>query len=186
MWFDPKNGFKIDPLLLERKRISFTMTTIENTIVLPKTTPICYLTGMTALNIPAPEGTTGDWHFEESFFGRNGIKPKIFVAGKNAALNTHPIWGALGIYDCSRILRAKGIAIAAEERVYAANHCRAVLDMLYNAIKRKEYPHHIIVDDWLDIDSERKCLFENISALIHCLKEDEKIILRSWLKAQHF
>jgi hypothetical protein len=45
-------------------------TTIQNTIVLPKTTLTCYLTGMTALNIPAPEGTTGDWHFEESFFSR--------------------------------------------------------------------------------------------------------------------
>lgn len=159
------------------------MTTIQNTIVLPKTTPSCYLTGMSALNIPAPEGTTGDWHFEESFWGRGNIIPKIFVAGEGRALNTNPIWGTLGIYDCSHILRAKGIAIAADEKVYAANHCRAVLDMLYNAIKSKEYPYHIIVDDWLDIDSERKRLFEKIPLLNGFLKEDEKIILNSWTKA---
>jgi hypothetical protein len=160
------------------------MATIRTTIVLPETTLSCYLTGMTALNIPAPEGTTGDWHFEESFLGRGNIRPKFFVAGEGRALNTNAIWGALGIYDCSSILRAKGIAIAAEERVYAANHCRAVLDMLYNALQHKEYPHHISVDDWLDVDSELNRFFENIPALNDFLKEDEKIILNSWLKAQ--
>ncbi len=160
------------------------MATSRTTIVLPKTTPTCYLTGMTALNIPAPEGTTGDWHFEESFFGRGNIRPKFFVAGEGRALNSNPIWGALGIYDCSSILRAKGIAIAAEERVYAANHCRALLDMLYNAIKRKEYPHHISIDDWLDIDAERKRLLENIPTLNSFLKQEEKIILTSWVEAQ--
>lgn len=160
------------------------MATIRTTIVLPKTTPTCYLTGMTALNIPAPEGTTGDWHFEKSFWGRGDIRPKFFVAGEGRDLNTNAIWGALGIYDCSSILRAKGIAIAAEERVYAANHCRAVLDMLYKALQHKEYPHHITVDDWLDVDSELNRFFENIPALNGFLKEDEKIFLNSCLKAQ--
>jgi hypothetical protein len=160
------------------------MTTIQNTIVLLKTTPTSYLTGMTALNIPAPEGTTGDWHFEESFWGRGDIQPKIFVAGEGRALNTNHIWETLGIYECSSILRSKGIAIAADEKVYTANHCRAVLDMLYNAINRKEYPHHIIIDDWLDVDAERKCLFKNIPMLNSFLKEDEKIILNSWVEAQ--
>jgi hypothetical protein len=158
------------------------MDIVENRMILPKTTTTCYLTGMTALNIPAPEGTTGDWHFEESFFGRNGIKPKFFVAGNNAALNTNPIWGGLGIYECGYLLRAKGIAIS--ENVYTANHCRAVLDMLYNAVQHKEYPHHIIIDDWLDIDSERKRLLDSLPVLNDFLKEDEKIILTSWLEVQ--
>lgn len=56
--------------------------------------------------------------------------------------------------------------------------------MLYNAIKHKEYPHHIIIDDWLDIESERKRLFENIPMLNGFLKEDERIILNSWVEAQ--
>ncbi len=94
-----------------------------------------------------------------------------------------PIWGTLGIYDCSSTLRAKGIAIAAEERVYAANHCRAILDMVHNAIKHKEYPHHITVDNWLDVDSELKRFFENIPVLNNFLEDDEKIILNSWLVA---
>lgn len=160
------------------------MATIHTAIVLPKTTPTCYLTGMTALNIPAPEGTTGDWHFEESFWGRGNTRPKFFVAGEGRALNCNAIWGALGIYDCGDILRAKGIAIAAEERVYAANHCRAILDMVHNAIKHKEYPHHITVDDWLDVDSELKRFFENIPGLNNFLEDDEKIILNAWLEAQ--
>ena len=160
------------------------MATIYTTIVLPKTTPTCYLTGMTALNIPAPEGTTGDWHFEESFWGRGDLRPKIFVAGEGRALNTNSIWETLGIYECSHILRVKGIAIAADEKVYTANHCRAVLDMLYNAIKHKEYPHHIIIDDWLDIDAERKCFFDSIPLLNEFLKEDEEIILNSLVDAQ--
>ena len=160
------------------------MDTIHTTIVLPKTTLTCYLTGMTALNIPAPEGTTGDWHFEESFFGRNGRAPKIFVAGEGAELNTNFIWGAWGVYDCSSILRAKGFAIAAEEKVYAANHCRAILDLLYTALKNLEYPHHIAVDDWLDIAAEKKRLYDILPMLNGFLKEDEKIILNSWIEVQ--
>jgi hypothetical protein len=157
------------------------MGIVEKRVILPKTTTTCYLTGMTALNIPAPEGTTGDWHFEESFLGRGNIAPKFFVAGEGSALNTNPIWGVLGIYECGSILHAKGIAIASDEKVYAANHCRAVLDMLYNAIKRKEYPSHIIIDDWLDVDSEQKRFFETVRVLNDFLKEDEKIILNSWI-----
>lgn len=160
------------------------MGAVENRVGLPKTTATCYLTGMTALNIPAPEGATGDWHFEESFFGRNGRAPKIFVAGEGRALNTNPIWGDLGIYDCSSILRAKGIVIAAEEKVYAANHGRAILDLLYRALKNLEYPHHIAVDDWLDIAAEKKQLYDSFPMLNSFLKEDEKIILNSWLEAQ--
>lgn len=157
---------------------------VESRVVLPKTTPTQYLTGMTALNIPAPEGTTGDWHFEESFWGRKGREPKFFVAGEGTELNTNSIWGVLGIYDCSSILRAKGLAIAAEEQVYAANHCRAILDLLYRALKNLEYPHHIAVDDWLDIPAEKKRLFDSLSRLNGLLEEDEKIILNSWIEPQ--
>ena len=156
----------------------------QSRVVLPKTTPTQYLTGMTALNIPAPEGTTVDWHFEESFWGRKGRAPKFFVAGEGAELNTNSIWGALGIYDCSSILRAKNIAIAAEEQIYAANHCRAILDLLYRALKNLEYPHHIAVDDWLDIPAEKKRLFDSLPMLKGFLKEDEKIILTSWIESQ--
>jgi hypothetical protein len=56
--------------------------------------------------------------------------------------------------------------------------------MIHNAIKRKKYPHHIAVDDWLDIDSELKCFFESIPALNDFLKDDEKIIFKAWLEAQ--
>lgn len=157
---------------------------VESRVLLPKTAPTRYLTGMTALNIPAPEGTTGDWHFEESFLGRKGRAPKFFVAGEGTELNTNPIWGAWGIYDCSSILRAKGIAIAAEEKIYAANHGRAISDLLYRALKNLEYPHHIAVDDWLDIPTEKKRLFDSLPLLNGFLKEDEKIILTSWFEAQ--
>ena len=43
-------------------------------IIFPKTTPRRYLTGMTALNIPSPEGT-GDWHFHAEFFGLPPERP---------------------------------------------------------------------------------------------------------------
>ena len=157
---------------------------VESRVMLPKTTATRYLTGMTALNIPAPEGTTGDWHFEESFWGRKGRAPKFFVAGEGTELNTNSIWGVLGIYDCSSILHAKGIAIAAEEKVYAANHCRAILDLLYRALKNLEYPHHIAIDDWLDIAVEKRRLYDSLPMLNGFLKEDEKIILNSWIEAQ--
>jgi len=56
--------------------------------------------------------------------------------------------------------------------------------MLYNAIQWKEYPYHITVDDWLDVDRERKRFFENIPVLNDFLKDHEKNILTTWIKAQ--
>ncbi len=153
-------------------------------INLPKTTPTRYLTAMTALNIPAPEGTTGDWHFEESFFGRKSILPKFFVAGENDTLNTNTIFGDFGIYECSDILRAKGIVLAQNEKVYAANHNRAILDMLYRALKNKEYPHHIAIDDWIDIKEQRKQLIDKIKQFKDFLEVDEWMMLMTWLSKQ--
>lgn len=151
---------------------------------LPKTTPLRYLTGKTALNIPAPEGTTGDWHFFESFFGRGSIRPKFFVAGEGYFPDTQTIFGDYGIYDCSDLLREKGIYIEDNEKVYSANHKRAVLDLLYSSLEKDEYPYHIDIDDWIDIDSEKQELIEHIKKLNQFLQKEASAKLQLWLSKQ--
>lgn len=153
--------------------------------LLPDTSRSLYLTGMTALNIPSPNGTGGDWHFNEAFYGRGSIKPKIFLAGEGEALNTNDILHDFGIYECSSILRKAGIPIAKQEKVYAANHYRAVLDMLYRCVRLlKSYPSHLDIDDWLDDEQQKKNLLEYVHLLKPYLETTEWEMIQSWLSQQ--
>src|SRR4051812_23600347 len=106
---------------------------------MPVTTPKHYITGMTALNIPDPQSKGGDWHFHEAFYGRGTLPPKIFLAGEGEEWNTNTVLADFGIHECSAVLRRLGLDISQSQRVYAANHLRAILDMLYRCIKRKNY-----------------------------------------------
>ena len=160
------------------------MIAVSKNIDLPQTTPNRYLTAMTALNLPAPEGTRGNSHFEESFFGRQGLQPQFFVAGDKEPLNTNLIFGHLGIYECSDILRTKGIALVQNEKVYAANHNRAILDMLYSALKNKENLDHITINDWIDIQEQKKELLDKIKQFKDFLEIEEWMMLMTWLSKQ--
>ena len=70
---------------------------------IPITSRIRYITDKPALNIPAPEDTTGDWHFDNMFFNVSGDgKPlELLLAGDGEALNTNHIFGSYGIHECS-------------------------------------------------------------------------------------
>ena len=53
-------------------------------VSIPVTTSTHYITGIPALNLPAPEGTSGDWHFYTVFYKvTNTDKPvlKLQLAG---------------------------------------------------------------------------------------------------------
>ena len=84
----------------------------------PATSRRHYLTGLTALNIPAPEGT-GDWHFAETFEGVFGRPPAPFqIAGVNC-LDTTPWLDDAGLYDARSRLEPYGLALPPGP-VYAA------------------------------------------------------------------
>ncbi len=140
-----------------------------------------YLTGMTALNIPSEE-SHGDWHFREAFFGRGSKKPKIFIAGAGERWNTNAILGSFGVYECSDILRKLGVNIPLDEEVYAANHYRAILDMIYLSIKNQQIPNYIEIDRWFDTGWQKEKLFQHIQKLESHLSKPEQELLEQWLK----
>ncbi len=153
--------------------------------MLPKTSPQHYLTGMTALNIPCPDEGYGDWHFYEAFFGRGDIQPKVFVAGEDTELNTLPLFGDFGIHECGEILREKGVPLPANEKVFAAGHYRAVLDMLYRCLSQEHYPYHIDIDEWFDTSEQRLELIKKIETLLlPRLDKKKQDILTKWLLHQ--
>lgn len=153
--------------------------------MIPHTTPDHYLTGMTALNIPSPQGGQGDWHFHESFYGRAGQEPTIFMAGEGEAWNTNPVFAKFGVYECSTTLRKLGLKIAPAEKVYAADHCRAMLDMLYRLVKEHASLYHLEVDEWIDDPKEKERLVGAIKNLQSSLEQDEWKALQAWLTKQH-
>lgn len=157
----------------------------ENSSVLPNTNKKHYLTGMTALNIPSPEGTGGDWHFHEAFYGRGEKKPKIFLAGEGEELNTNDILQDLGIHECSNTLRRMGLSIPEGKKVYSANHYRAILDMLYECIKMlKSYPYDLDIGDWLDNEQEKQPFINLLFRLKPYLSDDEWKIIQDWISKQ--
>ena len=151
--------------------------------MLPHTTPQHYITGKTALNIPSKEGT-GDWHFQESFYGRGNLKPKISLAGEGEPLDTNPILADFGIYECSSTLREWGLPISDEEKVYAANHYRAMLDMLYRCAKKNIYPHHLDIDEWFNTPEEISFLLEAINRMEAKLPNTERQVIEKWIAQQ--
>ena len=122
---------------------------IANTIDFPYTSPTRYLTGMVALNIPAPEKTGGDWHFW-GIFDSPRFPDNLTLAGEGLEWNTNALFGEYGIHECSDILRGRRISIPDGVQVFSANHYRAILDMLYRSVSSGRIPAHLEIEGWLD------------------------------------
>ncbi len=130
-----------------------------------------YITGTGALNIPNPDGSFADWHFDEMFLsGRRECR----IAGKDTE-STFPVFGNYGIRECSDTLRRFGLAVPATEKVYAANHVRAILDMVFFSISKKKLPVHVVVDDFIDSENELAELKSKVQELKQ--KISDQIIL---------
>lgn len=99
--------------------------------MIPPTSVQFYLSGITALNVPCPDGTDGDWHFHSVF---NPSDPRLEFAGKGRGVlvNTNPFLGPKGIHECSSVLRDRGVTV--EGQVFAASHARAVVDKVVHLV----------------------------------------------------
>lgn len=152
-------------------------------LMLPPTSTKHYLTGKTALNIPSPEGT-GDWHFVETFEGYAGRDPKHFLVAGVDTLDTRPVLGQLGIYDCRDQLVKRGLKVPPQP-IYAADHYRAIMDMILNAIYRNwDFEGAIILDDWLPEQSERDRLFFLLTGIRFALEHDQWKKIEAWASRQ--
>ena len=117
---------------------------------LPHTSEQNYITGKAALNVPNPDGSFADWHFDEVFLSGRG---KIRIAGRDTE-PPFPILGSYGIRECSDTLRRFGLAVPDTEKVYTANHVRAILDMVLASLAKKKMPAHVVAEEFIDSESE--------------------------------
>lgn len=112
----------------------------------PHTSERNYITGKAALNVPNEDGSFADWHFDEVFLSGRG---KIRIAGQDAP-ETATLLGNYGIRECGGVLRRFGVSLPTDEKVYAASHIRAILDMVLYSIANQRPPEHVTVHDMLD------------------------------------
>lgn len=112
----------------------------------PHTSERNYITGKAALNVPNEDGSFADWHFDEVFLSGRG---KIRIAGQDTP-ETAALLGNYGIRECGGVLRRFGVSLPTDDKVYAASHIRAILDMVLYSIANQRPPEHVSVHDMLD------------------------------------
>lgn len=140
---------------------------------IPFTTPTQYLTGVAALNIPYEDNTFADWHFCAVFLIGDGC---FRVVGKDFPDTSH-LLGTYGIRECAGVLRRYGRPVAEGEKVYAANHVRALLDMVIHSIEKGKMPHHVTVEDMLDDEASLKDFREQLDLLKSRIRNPETLLL---------
>jgi hypothetical protein len=147
-------------------------------VTIPATSPYRYLGGMAALNLPSPTGT-GDWHMEQTFFHSRETRSRSFISGVDCATDTTSILGDIGVYDCTDLLDDLRIPHA-EGSVYAANHARAIADLVLSAVLRDESPDFIRLDDWMPRDSDKQEVFDLLSIAFKQLRHKQQQALLAW------
>jgi len=154
---------------------------------IPRTSSKTYITGMYALNVPAPEGTSGDWH--DVFFWREGIDEPCVVdlAGDGMDWNTNSIFGNYGIYEGKDRLLRKGLTVSDDiAEVYLANHFRAILDLLWHSLRKYEVVLNLTgaTDDWLDTPEQKELLLSKALLLSGVFTGRAKRSLDAWIEKE--
>jgi hypothetical protein len=141
-----------------------------------------YITSIAALNIPSLEGT-GDWHFSACFRQRENIKPSQHIAGIDT-LSTYNQLGGYGIYDCFDVLKKYGASPLPEKMtVYAANHYRAVTDMVYHLVQNgQDIIKTVILDDWFPEPSEKEAVYQLLDKMRPELTAEKWGRIEEWKK----
>jgi hypothetical protein len=144
-----------------------------------------YISGKAALNLPAPEGTSGDWHFF-GYFYRSKPGVIVYLAGDGEAVNTNHIYGGFGVHDCTISLKMRDLVQEGNGTPYAANHFRAILDMLYDLLTRDVYPRRIqsATEDFLDTVAEKEYLLEKAVLMFPFLSKPRQDLLGEWLEKE--
>lgn len=113
-----------------RSKLVFPVPDRRYPILIPETSPTSYISFKCALNLRLEdvdeEWVTGDWHFEESFFG---FRKQTYtsLAGRPGLIDTVPALGSLGVRDMAQVIADAGIR-PNEGPVWVANHYRAIAD----------------------------------------------------------
>ena len=157
--------------------------TIEQATSLSSTTKQRYITATAALNIPCPEGT-GDWHFSNCFVQHGSYIPQQQIAGVDT-LSTHDLLGDYGIFECSKILREYGASPLPEGKIYAANHYRAVIDMIFDLVKNGiDITGAVILDDWFPEEQEKQTVYQLMDKIMPALSLEQRKVITQWKQEQ--
>lgn len=150
----------------------------------PETSRTRYLTGIAALNIPAPENTGGDWHFLDTFRSPD-FPSNLDLAGDGLEWNTNPVFGDYGIHECSKTLKEDGgLEIPQGTLVFSANHYRAILDMLYRDFSKGTVPATLPIEDWLDTEEQRQTLYRLLDQFLPWFPSAERMVAVNWEKSR--
>jgi len=155
--------------------------TLDVPAAIPATTPQRYLSGMAALNLPSPEGT-GDWHLIETFFKPRQKQPRLFIAGNGCPGDTNGLLGDAGIYECSALLASLNIPHA-DGPAFAANHTRAIADLVLVSVLEGGTPDFVQLDDWMPRDIDKVSVFELLDIAQPKLNADQQGKVLRWRTA---
>jgi hypothetical protein len=144
---------------------------------IPNTSERSYITGIAALNVPNEDLSFADWHFDEMFLsGRRTPR----VAGIDTK-STFDLLGNYGIRECSGVLRRCGVSLPTDDKVYAASHIRAILDLVIFSILKNRLPEHVTVHDMLDASEDVAELQTQVNALKQKLTDQIALsLLTEW------
>ncbi|WP_286241151.1 MarR family winged helix-turn-helix transcriptional regulator [Neptuniibacter halophilus] len=140
-----------------------------------------YLTGLAALNIPSADAEgTGDWHAIETFEGGFGRSPgPFFFSGVNYADTKH-ILGTNGIHELSGVLKKAGFNCP--DQLWAADHYRAMADMIYQRFCEKGTIDSYQVDDWFPEKNHKEKLCAYLVKLKNSLNSKQNASLNHWME----
>jgi hypothetical protein len=125
---------------------------------IPDTDKARYITGFHALNLPDVEGIAADWHFLTTFALS---KKPVRVAGVNFP-DSSWVFGSFGIRECGSALRSLG-RYDVVGLVWAANHARAVLDLVHNSvIVEGVCPHYVMVTELSTSEEANKAISQHL------------------------
>lgn len=151
---------------------------------IPDTSPTNYISFKCALNLHLPgELTTGDWHFEPTFFGfpEPTYAP---LAGRHGLVNTVPALRSLGVRDMGRQIASGGIK-PFDGPVWVANHYRAIADIAMDNLLGP-WPLEVLpacqIDGWLDSEEDFEILVgDYLMPLRGLLRGQLRKVFDAWL-----
>lgn len=152
--------------------------TMSKAIDIPETSPLRYLGGMAALNLPSATGT-GDWHMEQTFFRQRQTRSRSFISGVGCATDTTALLGDTGVFDCTALVDELKIPHAAGP-VYAASHARAIADLVLAAVMRGEPADFVCLDDFMPRAADKQQVFDLLAMAMPHLPAAQQQEVRKW------
>ena len=156
-------------------------------VEIPVTSKERYISGLHALNIPAPEGTFGDWH---DVFHHPEDAPdrawKLQLGGSDW-VDTNHIYQDLGVYQGLDNILHKGLQVPDDmTEVWVANHFRAILDLIYRSLQRFDdiYGLEAATTDWLDTPEQQTYLLEQATLMLPHLSHEHQEKLAAWIEQE--